>query len=230
MVKYVCANGEGQSEFPDIALEIEGCVMSLAAFIVIGYLSGSVLYARVFARLFGKENIFEHSSDQNPGTFNAFKLVGFWCGVLTLIFDVLKGFLPVFFYIAHCNGHQQAVQGLSIVLAAPVIGHVFPLFFRFRGGKGIATTFGCLFGLLPVWQPLVVLAVFFIFFSVVLRISPHFHRTIASYLGTVIGLLLLKSVAAVWVGFMIITAAVLLHMLTSPREDEKMRVRFLWMH
>ena len=70
-----------------------------AMFAVLGYLSGSVLYARVFARLFRKENMLEQSRDQNPGTANAFLYGGFWCGTLTLVFDLLKGFLPVYLFL-----------------------------------------------------------------------------------------------------------------------------------
>ena len=67
------------------------------------------------------------------------------------------------------------------------------------------------------------------FFSVILQISPHYHRTIASYIGALIAMIWRVDLAAVWIGFILITAAVLVRMLTSPKEEEKMRVRFLWM-
>ena len=70
-------------------------------FIWLGYLSGSVLYARIFARLFRKEDMLEGSRDHNPGTANAFMYGGFWCGFLTLICDLGKGFLPVYLFILH---------------------------------------------------------------------------------------------------------------------------------
>ena len=70
-----------------------------ALFAVLGYLSGSVLYARVFARLFGNRDILSHSRDQNPGTANAFMYGGFMCGLCTLVFDLLKGFLPVYLFV-----------------------------------------------------------------------------------------------------------------------------------
>ena len=65
-------------------------------YICLGYLSGSILYARIFAGLFHRENMFEQSRDHNPGTANAFMYGGFWCGLLTLVFDVLKGFFPIY--------------------------------------------------------------------------------------------------------------------------------------
>ena len=73
--------------------------MEATGYVLYGYLSGSVLYARVFAKIFKKENMIENSKDKNPGTANAFMHGGFLCGVLTLVFDLLKGFLPVFLYI-----------------------------------------------------------------------------------------------------------------------------------
>ena len=131
-----------------------------AMFAVLGYLSGSVLYARVFARLFRKENMLEQSRDQNPGTANAFLYGGFWCGTLTLVFDLLKGFLPVYLFLQYGNPGRVHPFLVALVLAAPVIGHIFPLFYGLKGGKGIAVTFGCLAGLYPVLQPLLVCVLF----------------------------------------------------------------------
>ena len=70
--------------------------MQTILFILFGYLSGSVLYARIFARMFGKKDMLENSRDKNPGTANAFMYGGFSCGFLTLLFDLLMGFVPVF--------------------------------------------------------------------------------------------------------------------------------------
>ena len=200
--------------------------MSALTFAILGYLSGSVLYARVFSKLFGKEDLLENSSDKNPGAANAFKYGGFLCGALTLVFDILKGFLPVFLFVSHAPSQQ----GLAFVMAAPVIGHAFPLFYKFKGGKAIAVTFGCLLGLLPAWQPVAALALFFVFFSVILRITPHFHRTLTAYFCSLLCMGLLTERISVSLGFLIITVSVCIRMLTSTEQKEKMRVRFLWMH
>lgn len=204
--------------------------MTTITFALIGYLSGSVLYARVFARLFGKTDLVILSKDKNPGTSNAYRYGGFWCGTLTLIFDILKGFLPVFGYLAYCGHLELPRSGLYLVLAAPVLGHAFPLFFGWKGGKGIATTFGCLLGLLPLWQPVALLAAFFIFFSVVLRISPHRNRTLVTYCCTALLMAMIRDCADVRIGFLVITAAVFLRILTNPEEKEKVEVKLLWKH
>ena len=68
-------------------------------FALAGYLSGSVLYARVFSVLLRRGDIASQSKDGNPGTANAFLCGGFWCGAPTLCCELLKGFLPVWLYL-----------------------------------------------------------------------------------------------------------------------------------
>lgn len=194
-------------------------------YILCGYLGGSILFARVFGRLIKKCDIREGTKDSNPGTANAFMKGGFWCGVITLIFDVGKGFLPVFLYT---RGETSAI--MALVMAAPVVGHVFPVFFRFRGGKGIATTFGCLIGLLPEYAPLVLLAVTFIFFSVVVRVSPHYYRTLLTYICTEILMFIFVENIFITIGFTLILMPVYTRMLTSKEERAKWGVKILWMH
>ena len=140
------------------------------AFILAGYAAGSILFAKVFCSLLKKTDVAKNTKDNNPGTSNAFKNGGILCGALTLICDVTKGFLPVFFYT-----RKEVTFLLALVIAAPVIGHVFSVFNGFRGGKGIATTFGCLFGLFPNLIPFAIFAGTFVFFSFILKINPHFR-------------------------------------------------------
>lgn len=203
--------------------------MQALFFVLFGYLAGSILWAHVFSGLLKKENVVENSRDQNPGTANAFVHGGFWCGMLTLLGDVLKGFLPVFLYLYFAAGTQRDISLLPLVLAAPVVGHAFPLFYRFRGGKGIAVTFGCLLGLMPLWQPFVILAVIFIFLSLVFRISPHFYRTLAAYFSTLLGIVFLVELPEIAIGFLLITVIVFIRMFMSKEEKEKIKVKLLWM-
>lgn len=195
-------------------------------FILFGYLSGSVLYARVAAQLFHKESIFQDSPDENPGTSNAFVYGGFRCGLLTLVGDVTKGFLPVYCFL-HSFVPETSVVPMALVMAAPVIGHAFPVFYRFRGGKGIAVSFGCLLGLLPVWKPLAILALFFLFFSIILQITPHFYRTFVTYLCSAVTVALLVRIPGITVGFLLISGIVCLRLHISKETREAMKVRLL---
>lgn len=193
-------------------------------FLVCAYLSGSVLYARVFGRLFGKD-VTQNSPDGNPGTFNAFQNGGFWCGLLTLLGDLAKGFVPVFLYL---RGPVTDL-GLALVLAAPVLGHILPLFFRFRGGKGIAVTFGCLLGLLPQWRPVGALIVCFLFFSLILQVKPHYHRTLWTYVCATALLWSQPVPRPMQAGFLLMAAMVFLRLHWSREEKEKCEVKLLWM-
>lgn len=200
--------------------------MREAVYIFLGYLCGSVLFARVCGRLLGKGDVTCGTKDNNPGTANAFQKGGFLCGVLTLLGDIGKGFVPVFFYM---QKPPLFSLGLAFVLAAPVIGHVFPIFFRFRGGKGIATTFGVFLGLLPNWTPVLCLALFFVFFSVVVRIKPHYYLTLIVYGLTALALPFLTRSPGIFIGFFLIFFAVCLRMLTSKEEKTSFEVKPIWM-
>ena len=134
-------------------------------YVIAGYLSGSVLYARVFLQLFGKADEYRQSKDENPGTANAFAYGGFACGVLTLAGDMLKGFLPVWLFLH--SGEDITPVTLALVLLAPVLGHAFSCFYGLRGGKGIAVAVGCLFVTFGVMGALLEIAVF----AVVVAIS-----------------------------------------------------------
>lgn len=166
------------------------------------------------------------SSDKNPGTFNAFKYGGFLCGTLTLCADLLKGFLPVFLYR---RGNASATDiGLAFVLAAPVFGHILPVFHKFCGGKGIAVSFGCLLGLLPEVRPLLILAIVFLFFSLIVRITPNYHRTFFTYLVSVICMMLFVPDPAVSFGFTLVAALVICKFLCSPERTESCKVWAVW--
>ena len=193
-------------------------------FTVLGYLSGSLLFARYWGKWCRGRNVVEESPDQNPGTFNAFQYGGFVCGTLTLFGDLLKGFLPVFLY---CRERPWEL-GLALVLAAPVWGHVLPLYHGFRGGKGVAVTFGCLLGLLPKRRPLLLLAFVFLFFSLVVKITPNYHRTLAAYVAAALGMVLFVPDPGVALGFGLISVVVIGKLLHSTERKESCKVEIVW--
>ncbi len=105
------------------------------------YLLGSLSSAVIVCRLFGLPDPRDQGS-KNPGTTNVLRLGGKKPAVITLLGDSLKGFLPL--VIGHWLGVD--VVGLSLLAAGAVLGHMFPLFFGFVGGKGVATALGVLLG------------------------------------------------------------------------------------
>ena len=200
--------------------------MRIISYVLLGYLSGSLLWAKFFGNLLAKEDITAASLDGNPGTSNAFRYGGFWCGCLTLCCDMLKGFLPVALYFH--SAESLPTLGLALVMAAPVMGHNYSVFHGFRGGKGIAVSFGCLLGLAPDLRPALLLAVMFVVFSVVIKITPHYYRTLATYIVTMPLMFVVIHEAAIRIGFLLIAEAVILKLVASKEKKEKLEVKFGW--
>ena len=202
-------------------------------YIAIGYMLGGILFAPITARLLGGGSITEKSADKNPGVANAFTHGGALCGSVALALELLKGAVPVAMFVFLHPEDPFTDPALALVMAAPVIGHILPAFNRFKGGKGIAVSFGVLLGLAPRLAPLLVLAGSFIFFSVVVRISPHIFRTQIAYI-TAEGLMLIYSLRAgcltVWLGFTIIVISICLRLYHSTEEREKVKINLLWTH
>ncbi len=192
-----------------------------AFYLLAGYLSGSVLYAHVWGYLLCGKDITAGTLDHNPGTANAFMEGGFWCGMLTLACELAKGFLPVWLFLRQANYQDFS---LVLILAAPVIGHILPLYWHFQGGKGIAVSFGCLLGLCPYFTPALILAACFILFSTIFVITPHYHRTVISYIcAAALTFLTVKLAAARW-GMLLISAAILLKLMTCEEKSEPWKV------
>ncbi len=196
-------------------------------FILLGYLFGSVLFARVFCILFKKQDLTQNADDHNPGTANAYIYGGFACGTSTLICDILKRLYSRFFlYLSNPMGSLFPVCFGSACHGT----RFFSAFNRFGGGKGIAVTFGCLLALIPCWQPVITLALFFIFYSVILKISPNFYRTVVTYVSVNIALPFILGDLQIILGFMLITVVVGIRMFKSSEQKNEFKVGLLWMH
>ncbi|MDQ7039260.1 MAG: glycerol-3-phosphate 1-O-acyltransferase PlsY [Aquificota bacterium] len=110
-----------------------------------GYLLGSVLFGEIIAKAKGV-NIREIGSG-NVGATNVGRALGKRYALLVFLLDAGKGFLPAYLGFRVMD---TGSTGMVLVGLAPVVGHMFPLFSRFRGGKGVATAFGVLTALSPV--------------------------------------------------------------------------------
>ncbi|MBK8814713.1 MAG: glycerol-3-phosphate 1-O-acyltransferase PlsY [Methylococcaceae bacterium] len=109
--------------------------------IPVAYLLGSVSSAIIVCRMMGLPDPREQGSG-NPGATNVMRIGGKKAAGITLVGDFMKGFIPV--YVANVLGLSPLIQAL-IGLAA-FLGHLYPLFFGFKGGKGVATSAGVLLG------------------------------------------------------------------------------------
>jgi len=115
----------------------------------ISYLIGSIPTAYIFGRLLKGIDIRNFGSG-NVGTTNALRVLGRWPGIAVLAFDILKGFIPVVFLgnflSPQINYMPQEVWRIILGLGS-IAGHSWTVFLNFKGGKGIATSFGVLLGL-----------------------------------------------------------------------------------
>lgn len=112
-------------------------------FAIIGsYLIGSICSAIIISRLFGLPDPCTEGS-KNPGATNVLRLAGKKYAIIVLLGDMLKGLLPVI--IAKLLG--ASVGALGYISLAAVLGHMFPIFFGFKGGKGVATALGAIVGI-----------------------------------------------------------------------------------
>ena len=116
-------------------------LLSLA--IVIGYFIGNINFARIFAKAFAGKDISELGS-KNPGTMNMLRSRNFGEALMTLIFEAMKSGVPAlvcYFIFEHTSEGFGEIAYFSVAVAV-VLGHCFPVFYRYKGGKGVASTFG----------------------------------------------------------------------------------------
>jgi glycerol-3-phosphate acyltransferase PlsY len=127
-----------------IALEL---LPSLVA-TLLAYLIGSLSFAVVVSRFMGLADPRTYGSN-NPGATNVLRSGNKVAALLTLLLDGVKGWLPVW-WVVHFGAAYGFGEGtVAMVALAAFVGHVWPVFFRFKGGKGVATAAGVLTGIEP---------------------------------------------------------------------------------
>ena len=116
--------------------------------ILLGYLLGSLSFAVIISRIMGLSDPRTYGS-KNPGATNVLRSGNRAAAALTLLLDAAKGWLAVM--LAEWLGRPYGLQEGSMALTglAAFVGHVYPIFFRFAGGKGVATALGVLLGISP---------------------------------------------------------------------------------
>lgn len=123
-----------------------------AVILLAAYLLGSIPNAVWIGRVFFNTDVRNHGSN-NAGSTNTLRVLGYKAGIPVLLLDILKGFLAVkmiyltFYYIPETGEYInfQLLLGLAVIL-----GHIFPVFANFRGGKGVATLIGVILAIDPV--------------------------------------------------------------------------------
>jgi glycerol-3-phosphate acyltransferase PlsY len=161
-------------------------VVATVLFAVAAYLIGSVSFAVVVSRVMGLADPRTYGSG-NPGATNVLRSGNKKAAALTLLFDALKGLVPVLLVMLFGEHFGLDEEAAAWVGLAAFLGHLWPVFFRFQGGKGVATALGVLFGL-SVWLGLgaaltwLAIAYFFRYSSLAALVAavfaPFYHALI----------------------------------------------------
>jgi glycerol-3-phosphate acyltransferase PlsY len=128
---------------------------------ILAYLLGSVSNAVWVGKMLHGIDVREHGS-KNAGSTNTVRVLGWKAGVPVLLLDIIKGFVAVNLvriYGFYVPGTTDFVNLQLLFGACAVMGHIFPVFYGFRGGKGVASLFGIILAIAP-WPTLITLGVF----------------------------------------------------------------------
>ncbi len=148
-------------------------MLAIILFVLLGYLAGSVSTAIIVCRAMGLPDPRSEGS-RNPGATNVLRFGGRKAAAITLAGDFLKGVLPVL--LARWASLGEA--GLALTALAAFLGHLYPVFFGFEGGKGVATAFGAILGLS--WPVALAALATWLFMAFVVRISSLSALTAAA--------------------------------------------------
>ena len=164
---------------------------------VCAYLIGSVSSAIIVCKIMRLPDPRSHGSG-NPGATNVLRVGGKKAAAITLFGDMLKGFLPVFV----ANLLHVSDVALAVIGFAAFIGHLFPVFFGFKGGKGVATMLGVMFGFH--WAVGLATAVTWLVIAKVFKISS-LSALIATALAPFYVLLIIGSIKALIISTAVMT-------------------------
>lgn len=186
-------------------------------FTLFGFLSGSVMYSYIIPKMLKGIDVREKSPDHNPGGMNAIHAAGSGIGILCIILDVLKAFVPVYLAagMAGINGFQ-----LVPVVTAPVLGHAFSPLLNFRGGKAVSAVFGALLGLWPLSKIVLLLAAATIFFKFVAAARPDSFCVSLSILTACIAAFFLEPLPYIRAAFILAQSVVIYKVVKKPNEGE----------
>jgi len=125
----------------------------LILFIIIGYLSGSIPFGYLIGKL--KNVDVRKKGSGNIGGTNVARTLGFKYGVLVGVLDILKAIIPIYIAGKYLTQDWQ----MALISISPVLGHIFPVWLRFKGGKGVATVAATIFMILGLKYSLIFLAI-----------------------------------------------------------------------
>lgn len=202
--------------------------MMIVVMLILSYLIGAFPSGLVIGKLFFKKDIRQLGSG-NTGATNSFRVLGRPAGFVVTFLDIFKGFITVFFPIwlpVHADGPISTffTHGLIVGLFA-IVGHVYPIYLGFKGGKAVATSAGVVLGVNPIL--LLILAV--IFFAVLKLFKYVSLSSIIAAICCVIGSLIIQDYILLAVGAIVAIILIIRHKTNIVRIFKGEEPKITWM-
>lgn len=175
--------------------------MQIALLLLIAYLLGAIPTGLIVGKLFFNKDIRKFGSG-NLGATNTFRVLGKKAGIFVTIFDVAKGVLPAIFPIIY----DLDIHGIWFGLTA-IIGHVYPIYLKFKGGKAVATSAGVILGV----NPVVFLIIAVIFFTLLFTTRMVSLTSILTSIGNFITTLFFDDLILQIISFLIMLLIIIRH-------------------
>lgn len=202
--------------------------MMIVVMLILSYLIGAFPSGLVIGKLFFKKDIRQFGSG-NTGATNSFRVLGRPAGFVVTFLDIFKGFITVFFPIwlpVHVDGPISTffTNGLIVGLFA-ILGHVYPIYLKFKGGKAVATSAGVVLGVNPILL-LILAAIFFL----VLKTFKHVSlSSIVAAICCVIGSLIIQDYILLAVSGIVSIILIIRHKTNIVRIFKGEEPKITWM-
>ncbi|UOO30216.1 glycerol-3-phosphate 1-O-acyltransferase PlsY [Staphylococcus aureus] len=202
--------------------------MMIIVMLLLSYLIGAFPSGFVIGKLFFKKDIRQFGSG-NTGATNSFRVLGRPAGFLVTFLDIFKGFITVFFpswLPVHADGPISTffTNGLIVGLFA-ILGHVYPVYLKFQGGKAVATSAGVVLGVNPI-----LLLILAIIFFIVLKIFKYVSlASIVAAICCVIGSLIIQDYILLVVSFLVSIILIIRHRSNIARIFRGEEPKIKWM-
>ncbi|WP_448513268.1 glycerol-3-phosphate 1-O-acyltransferase PlsY [Staphylococcus aureus] len=202
--------------------------MMIIVMLLLSYLIGAFPSGFVIGKLFFKKDIRQFGSG-NTGATNSFRVLGRPAGFLVTFLDIFKGFITVFFPLwlpVHADGPISTffTNGLIVGLFA-ILGHVYPVYLKFQGGKAVATSAGVVLGVNPI-----LLLILAIIFFIALKIFKYVSlASIVAAICCVIGSLIIQDYILLVVSFLVSIILIIRHRSNIARIFRGEEPKIKWM-
>lgn len=202
--------------------------MMIIVMLLLSYLIGAFPSGFVIGKLFFKKDIRQFGSG-NTGATNSFRVLGRPAGFLVTFLDIFKGFITVFFPLwlpVHADGPISTffTNGLIVGLFA-ILGHVYPVYLKFQGGKAVATSAGVVLGVNPILS-LILAIIFFIVLKIFKYVSL---ASIVAAICCVIGSLIIQDYILLVVSFLVSIILIIRHRSNIARIFRGEEPKIKWM-